>query len=288
MKKFYTALLACTLVLTACSSTSKDQQTPTTPTVPIPSATPISVHFLNVGQGDAIFIDYGTFEMQIDAGDNSSGDTVIDYITPFVDGDLDYLVATHMDADHIGGADDVLYAFNVANIIDSGETNKTTQTYERYLTAREAEKAIYKPDEDMTIKIDDDLTFRVIDTGDNFSDENDNSVILEMTYCDTKILFPGDMETKAEESFLPLANDIDILKVAHHGSRTSSSDALIAKLKPDYAVISAGLNNQYGHPHAETLDTLKKYNVKVYRTDLDGNIVCTIASDNSISWKTQY
>ncbi len=278
MKKLYRALLLLSLVtLTACSSSQTPEQT----------KTPLVIHFIDVGQGDAIFIDYGTFEMQIDAGDNSAGDTVVDYILPYVDGELDYLIATHMDADHIGGADEVLYAFDVANIIDSGETKKTTQTYERYLVAREAENAVYLEDDNMTIKVDNNLSFTIIETGDNFSDENDNSVVIEMTYYDTVILFTGDMESKAEAAFLADANDIDILKVGHHGSRTSTSDALMDILDPEYAVISCGLNNSYGHPHEETLATLDKYNVTVFRTDLDGHIVCTITSDNKISWATQ-
>ncbi|OON92111.1 MAG: hypothetical protein ATN32_09950 [Candidatus Epulonipiscium fishelsonii] len=247
----------------------------------------VSIHFIDVGQGDAIFIDYNNFDMLIDAGDNDAGDKIIKYLKEQGVETLDYFVLTHMDADHIGGADEILNAFQVENIIDSGDTDKTTKTYEKYKLTRNSEDAIYKEDSNMNINVDENLNFQIIETGDSFKDENNNSVVIEMTYMDTKVLFTGDMESNAEKVFIEFAENIDILKAAHHGSKTSSTEEFLDKVDAEYVVISAGRNNKYGHPHAQTLERYNDHDMEIYRTDLDGTIICIIWQDNDITWTTE-
>ncbi|ONI39188.1 hypothetical protein AN639_11125 [Candidatus Epulonipiscium fishelsonii] len=248
---------------------------------------PVDIHFIDVGQGDSIFINYGDFDMLIDAGDNSSGDTVVNYLKEQGVKALDYFVLTHMDADHIGGADEVLEEFKVENIIDSGDTDKTTKTYENYKLMRNAENAAYKEDTSMNIHIDEHLNFKIIETGDSYKDENDNSVVIEMVYMDTKVLFTGDMESAAEKAFMEFAEEVDILKSAHHGSKTSSTEEFLDKVDAEYVVISAGKDNKYGHPHTQTLERYNERDMEIYRTDLDGTILCTIWPDNDITWITE-
>ncbi len=246
----------------------------------------LEVHFIDVGQGDAIFIDYGDFDMLIDAGDNKYGDTVVNYLKQEeVDG-LEYVVGTHMDADHIGGLDVVLNHFEVENIIDSG-TSKDTQTYRDYHTAIKAEGANYQEDTTMTITVDQALSFKIIETGDSYSDENDNSVVVWLTYLDKDFLFTGDMESHAEQAALSDIGDIDVLKSGHHGSRTSSTEAFLNKVDAEYVVISCGKDNKYGHPHQETLDKYEARGMEVFRTDLQGSVIATVDREGNITWNAK-
>ena len=246
----------------------------------------LEVHFIDVGQGDAIFIDYGDFDMLIDAGDNKYGSTVVNYLKQEEVDDLEYVIATHMDADHIGGLDVVINHFEVENVIDSG-TSKDTQTYRDYHTAVNAEGANYQEDTTMTITVDQSLAFKVIETGDGYSDENDNSVVVWLTYLDKDFLFTGDMESHAEQASLSYFGDVDVLKSGHHGSRTSSTEAFLNRVDAEYVVISCGKDNKYGHPHQETLDKYEAQGMEVFRTDLQGNIIATVDKEGSITWNAK-
>jgi len=237
--------------------------------------TPIlNVHFINVGQADCIFIDYGDYDILIDAGNNNDGASVVDYLKKLNTDDIEILVATHPHEDHIGGLDDVLAAFKVENIIDSGKT-ATTNAYKDYWSAVQNEKSNYQADKDLTFNISDQITFKVIETGDSFSNINNYSVITVLNYNNIEFLFTGDMESEAELAVLNKFFDIEVLKVGHHGSRSSTSQQFLNKVSPEYAVISCGKNNSYGHPHVETLQKLKDANVKTFRTDEQGTIIAT-------------
>ncbi len=233
----------------------------------------VTVHFIDVGQGDATLIDNGQTEILIDAGNNKDGKKVVDYIKPYVDGKLDYVVATHPDADHIGGLDDVLKAYDVGRIIDSGD-KKSSATYREYYEAAMAEKGCqFTYDEDETIPLADGVNFRVIETGDNYKDSNDNSVVTMLVYKDVSVLFTGDMESQAEKASLSKFSDVDVLKAGHHGSKTSSSAAFLSVVKPEYVVVSSGKNNKYGHPSAAALQRFFNCGAKVYGTYKSGNVV---------------
>lgn len=245
----------------------------------------IVIHFIDVGQGDSIFIDYGEYDILIDAGENSCGSNVANYLKSLNVDDIEIMVATHEHSDHIGGLDDVLVAFEVEKVIDSGESYDT-KTYKDYMNAVESEsdcELLY--DEDMTFDLGDGIEFKVIELGDDYSNTNDNSVITMLSYDDVEILFTGDLESDVEDANLNKFSDIDILKVGHHGSNTATSDKFLNVTKPEYAVISCGVDNKYDHPHTETLEKLQKANVEVFRTDKQGTIICTTDGKN-ISWNT--
>lgn len=231
----------------------------------------MTVHFINVGQGDSALIEYKDIDILIDGGDNKAAKTVISYLDRQDIDDIDLIIGTHMDADHIGGLDKVMESYKVEQIIDSG-TKKTTKTYKDYRTAIDAEGATYLADKDMGFQFYDALRVEIIETGDGYSHENDNSVVAKVSFGNMDFLFTGDMEKKAESHALNRFTDIEVLKVGHHGSRTSSSAEFLKLTMPEYAIISCGVSNKYGHPHKEALERLEGIGAEIYRTDTQGDI----------------
>ena len=248
-----------------------------TSTVIVSSSPLLKVHFIDVGQGDAIFVDYGDYDILIDAGDNDKGQSVVNYLKQLNTDDLELVIATHPDADHIGGLDDVLKAYKVERIIDSG-TVSTTKTYQDYIAAINEEKnfgAEFTYDDNLTIQLGDGISLDIIETGDNNGSNNSNSILARLKYKNTEFLLTGDMDQKVEATLSGIDLSADVLKVGHHGSKTSTSEALLDQVKPKVAVISAGQGNSYGHPHPETLTRLNKYTKNIYGTWNSGNIIIT-------------
>lgn len=234
----------------------------------------VRVHFLDVGQGDAALIDCGTVEVLIDGGDNGAGEDVVAYLAPYVDGALDYVIATHPDADHIGGLDDVLEAYQVGEVIDSGRASDT-KTYADYWAAVQAAGCTLSYDEDRILPLSDNTVLSLLETGDAWGDSNACSVVAQLTCGNVQVLFTGDMTAQVEAAALPLFGDIDVLKVAHHGSASSTSQAFLDVVRPECAVISYGQGNRYGHPTAQVLQRLLGQGISVYGTGKSGPIVLT-------------
>jgi len=173
-----------------------------TRTVIISSNLQLKVHYIDVGQGDAIFIDYGDYDILIDAGDNEYGISVVNYLKLLNIDDIEILVATHPDADHIGGLDDVLKAFDVEKVIDSG-TISTTKTYQDYMATINAEKvngAEFIYDDNFIYDLGNGVKFEVIETGDNNGSNNGNSVVTRLVAKNVEFLFTGDMDSEQEHS----------------------------------------------------------------------------------------
>lgn len=236
----------------------------------------MKVHFIDVGQGDSIFIELpNTKTMLIDAAEKEYADRITNYIYSCGYNTLDYVVATHPHSDHIGGMADVIGAFNVENVILSPATH-TTKSYTNMLKAIDDSGAKVKIGVAGTeIFSDGDLSAVVIaPVTEDYSDLNNSSVMVMLTYGSRKFLFTGDAEN-SEENTITADIKCDVLKVGHHGSSTSTSRAFLTAASPEYAVISCGMGNSYGHPHIETLDRLKGAGVKIYRTDLQGDIIMT-------------
>ena len=267
------ALCALTLCLCACDEWSHNTSTPTVVTGKL------QIHFIDVGQGDAILIDLGTTEVLIDAGEKSPG--VTDYLKKYVDGDLEVMVATHPHSDHIGGLLKVLDEFTVDNIWVNGDT-ATSKTYTDFMTKATGEGAqMHEARRGNTI-VAGALTFKVLNPPATlFSDTNNNSIVLQLDYGNVDFLFTGDAGIAAEESMINagVLSDINILKVGHHGSRSASSPAFLNIIKPEAAVYMAGIGNDYGHPHQETLTALANIGAKIYGTDVNGSI--TISTDGA-------
>jgi len=235
----------------------------------------MTVHFLDVGQADSIFIDMGSYEILIDGGNNADGTLVVNYLEPYVDGNLELIVATHAHEDHIGGLDNVISAYQIDTILYSEETSTTLSFQDFYNTAISEPNCKLIGDQDMTFDLSYGAQFKILEMGDGFKYPNENSVVSMLDYNDIEVLFMGDLDAAKEENNLGKFSDIDLLKVGHHGSRTSSSQAFLDIIKPDVSIISAGLANKYSLPSAEIISRLLSVNSSVYGTFHSGSIVMT-------------
>ena len=238
--------------------------------------------FLDVGQGDSILIHSKDKTMLVDTGgvinysrekwqERKNEKSLTNYVTIPVLKKLgirkiDYLVLTHGDFDHMGEALKLIKQYRVEDIyLNQGNFNllekKVIKKYRHVYQIREKEEIVLG-------------NINIVQINKEFSDENDSSSILLMYYKNKKILLTGDASKKSEEYILNKYNigKIDVLKIGHHGSKTSTSDELLEELRPSLAIISCGKNNRFNHPHKETIDKLKEYRIKYLRTDISGTI----------------
>lgn len=235
-----------------------------------------AIHTIDVGQGDSILIQTpNSKNILIDGGDDNSHYIVSNYLKKQNVKNIDYIIATHFDSDHVGGLDNIIDKFNVSNIYAPNyETD--TLSYKNLITSCSNKNLnlqyLSKGD---FISIEDNLNLEVLSPSYIQEENNLNSIVFRIDYKNKSFLFTGDAENNNELNILNSynLNDIDFLKVGHHGSSSSTTEEFLKEVSPDVAVISCGYKNQYGHPHKSTLDTLEKNNVLTYRTDLLGNIV---------------
>ncbi len=230
----------------------------------------LQIYFLDVGQADSIFITNNGENMLIDAGNNEDGKLVVDFLRSMNITKIDYLIGTHPHEDHIGGLDDVINEMDIGKIF-MPKKSSTTKTFKDVLTAISNKNLKVKAP-----KVGDKFNVgnavcEVMSIENDADNANEASIVIEMTYGSQKFLFTGDMETKNEKA--RDWNDIDVLKVAHHGSRTSSSKLFLSQTLPEVAVISLGKDNDYGHPHEEVVKRLENVEATIYRTDESGTIL---------------
>lgn len=276
---------------TPSSADSAPVSTTTASNTDSESGDPVQLHFLNVGQGDAELITSGDHAVLIDGGKQSAGDTVVEYLTRQGITTLDAIIATHPHEDHIGGLVDVLDAMDVKAFYMSDEA-ADSKIYEKLLDAIDAEGITPEfPDINDTIPFTDNAQFTVLapgaDSADTYSsDMNTWSLVVRLDANGCRALFTGDT-TKAVERDMVQRNaealDCDVLKVAHHGSRTSSCDEFIQAASPKYAVISYAEGNSYGLPDEEIFESLKPFNTTVYETAKDGTVVLTLDNGEVIA-----
>ncbi|HWJ76540.1 MAG TPA: ComEC/Rec2 family competence protein [Niallia sp.] len=243
------------------------------------AASNVKVHFLNVGQGDSILIQTGNENILIDGGGKGKGDEVVAYLKKQKVSTLNAIVATHPDADHIGGLTYVIQKLKVKNVY-APKVSHTTKAYKDFLSAVKKKKLTIKTAkqgvEIATKAKDISLKFIAPVKTYNKSDLNNWSAVLLLKHNKKSFLFMGDAEEKSEKDMLAkkVIPDVDVLKVAHHGAKEATTTSFLNKAKPNYAVISVG-KNSYGHPTSSVLNRLKKVKSKVYRTDKQGNIIFT-------------
>lgn len=242
---------------------------------PIRTDALLTVHYFDVGQGDSIFIELPNSDcMLIDASESEYGRQIVDAIRALGYEKINYVIATHPHADHIGGMRKVLESFEIGCIY-LPDVSANTSTYiklaetilEKNIEAKIAQAGV-------TVFSDADISLRgelLSPKQINEKDQNQNSAVLFLTYGQNRFLFMGDADTEIENS---LETDIrcDVLKVGHHGSRTASGSSFLSRAKPTYAIISCGEGNSYGHPHTEALERLVQSGATVLRTDLLGTI----------------
>jgi competence protein ComEC len=235
-----------------------------------------SVHFIDVGQGDAILVEAGDADILVDGG--PSGSAVLSYLAGQVVPDIDLMVATHPHADHIGGLDDVLARYDVREVWTNGAT-ATSQTYQDFAAAVAGEGAVERQIRRGYSTQFGGVTLTALDPVDPLTgDANGDSIVLRLSCGSVDVLLAGDANADSEASMLAdpsLILDADVLKVGHHGSSTSTTNAFLDAVTPQDAVISVGAGNTYGHPAQDTLNRLAAHGATIYRTDLNGTVVLT-------------
>lgn len=235
-----------------------------------------AVHFIDVGQGDAILIDVGEFEILVDGGPRSAAEDVVSYIEPYIDGALDIVIATHQHEDHIGGLPAVLERYEVARVIDNGK-RASSQIYQRYWNDIIEEGCLYEnaSGQNITIVIDDRTKLRLIGMEGRFTDANNNSLVACLESGQVKVLLTGDMEEALEKANLDKFFDVDVLKAGHHGSSTSSCQAFLEQTRPETVIISCATGNKYRHPNLAAMQRFVKLGAHMYGTQKSGSILLT-------------
>lgn len=262
-----------------------DSAAPSQPDTGAPSATTqtsanVTIKFIDVGQGEAILIALPEKTMLIDAGPTGSAPKIAQVLQELGRNKIDYLVATHPDEDHIGGMADVISSTQIGTIYAPNKTNNTA-TYRKFLAAIQNNNLQITLAEAGTI-IDQTDSYKLEilwpKKDANFPETNDYSIIIKLTVGNKTFLFTGDAPTNAILNSNP--GHIDVLKVSHHGSRTGTTEVLIHKLSPTYAVLSYALDNSYGHPMQSVLNALRKHSVEVWGTGANGTITITCDGTN--------
>lgn len=237
----------------------------------------LMVHYIDVGQGDAILIQSPNGKnMLIDGGPKSAGDKVVSFLKSKGVSTLDVVVATHPDADHIGGLISVLNNFKINQFIDSGKVHTTQTFYEMLQVIDKKNIPFTLAKTNDSIYLDSALKTTVLFADENASDNNDASIVIRTVYGSVSFLFTADAGTNIEGKLLSRSDlKSTYLKAGHHGSNTSSSASFIQVVKPAGTILSYGKANSYGHPHAEVIDRLNVVGSKIYSTAESGDITIT-------------
>ena len=274
MKKIRIVLLICLcLLVVGCANPFVESDDKTS--ISTFSGDTLRVNYIDVGQGDSIFIQLPNKEtMLIDAGEAYEVDNVINYLNNLGIKKIDYVVGTHPHTDHIGGLEEVINTFDVGSIY-MPKVSSNSKTFEDLLTTISNKGLKVKTAKSGVVVLSEDnlkLEF-IAPNSDNYSNLNNYSAVLKLTYLDNTFLFMGDAETLSEDE---ITSEIkaNVIKVGHHGSDSSSSVEFVKKVNPEYAIIMVGEGNSYNHPYQSIIDRYESVGAKVLRTDLDGNIVC--------------
>lgn len=274
------ALLICILILfSGCQILGP----PTASFIPQDS---LAVHYLDVGQGDAILLVDRDDTMLIDGGNPENGTAIVNYLKKLGITQLDYVVATHNHNDHAGGLTDVVTNVAVSNLyVTHSEETESSRNLTEAANNRKVPISTPSPGTTLTFG---GSTINFLGPLSVHEDVNNDSLVLKVTHGEHRFLFTGDMAGQAEQELLSQNLDLqaDVLKVGHHGSSTSTGYVFLRAVNPRYAVISCGVNNDYGHPHEETLSRLNDIGSTVFRTDLLGTIIATSQGDQLTFNKT--
>ena len=261
IKKFKFIII--TLLLLLCCSCNKYKEF-------------LSVHIIDVGQGDCILIKTPQNQnILVDGGDEDSYKIIKTYLKLNKVKNIDMIIVTHFDKDHIGSLDEIINNFNVKKIYTPNQKCDSSHYDNLVKSCQNKNLKINYLTKDDFIKVDNNININILSPSYIQDNSNLNSIVFNLKYKYMDFLFTGDCEETNELEMINSfeLNDIDFLKVAHHGSSSSSTEDFIKEISPSIAAISCGYKNQYGHPHKSTLDTLKKYGAKTIRTDINGDLV---------------
>ncbi len=241
----------------------------------------LTVAVLDVGQGDSIYIQSPTgVEVIIDGGPNNAILRELPKVMKPFDREVDAIIATHPDADHIAGFIDLLARYEIKNFIEPGIYKDTVTAQRLEEEVDESKIPRYKAVRGMLLDLGGGARLRILSPDFDVSvlssnKANEGGIVAQLVYASTTVLFMADVPAKVESHLVEIDGenlDSDILKIGHHGSRTSTDDEFVSVVTPDVAIISVGSDNRYGHPTEDVLDTLASHNIKTLRTDLEGTI----------------
>lgn len=255
------------------------------------------IYYIDVGQGDSQLIrlnpdDSDPYDILIDAGTRSTKQELSDYLSELGVQNIDLLIGTHPHEDHIGGMAQIIKDFPIGTIClpeTSEKMTPTTQTYESLLDAIEEKDVPVTAAEAGTFLLKtDEVTLQILSPShQDYDNLNDYSIVTRLVVGEKSFLFEGDAEADVEQEILDAGYDVscDVLKLGHHGSSTSSSAAYLKAANPEFAVISCGVDNDYGHPHRETMESLQKLSIQEYRTDEQKTLLAE-TDGKTIQWTT--
>lgn len=254
---------------------TEDEGTTSTSSVVLPEGSSFEVHFLDVGQADSALVLCDGEAMIIDGGNSEDSSFVYSYLKNLGIDHLDVVVSTHAHEDHVGGLSGAL-SYATPDVVYSPVTSYSSRAFEKFaekVDGHGAELTIPSPGDTFMLGSAECTIIGPISESD---DPNNTSIVLRIVYGETSFLFTGDAETVEENEILDAGYtvDCDVLKVGHHGSETSTGYRWLREASPSYAVISVGEGNSYGHPHESTMSRLRDADVTVYRTDMQGTIIC--------------
>lgn len=248
------------------------------------SQEPLEVHYIDVGQGSATLLKSGRHAMLIDTGDSDQGTKIQLYLTKQGVENLDYLVLTHPDADHIGGAPVIITKFGIGQLFLSNyeKDNKTTQKVRDAMQYKGLTASDCQVGDTFALG---NASFTILGPAKEYADSNNASIALMVQNGNNRFLFTGDCEAEAEADMAASQADLhaDVYLAGHHGSDTASSQAFMDAVSPMYAVISCGEGNSYGHPHAEVLNRFRSMGIQVFRTDEQGSVIAE-SDGTGITW----
>lgn len=234
----------------------------------------LKISYLNVGQADAILIETKNNNILVDAGNTNDGNLLVDYLKKMKIDKFAYVIGTHAHEDHIGGMAKVIDNFDIDTFY-MPNVMTTTKCFEDLLDSL-LEKRIKLSTPNIGDEFDvDEAHIKILYTGEDSDNLNNSSIVFKLTYGEVSFLFTGDATTKVEKEIINEDLKSNVLKVGHHGSKTSSSNSFINKVDPDYAIISVGKNNKYNLPSKVIIERLNKKGIKVYQTSEDGTIIIT-------------
>jgi len=256
------------------------------PSVPTDAA--FAVHFIDVGQADASLVICDGKAMLIDGGNSEDSSLIYSYLRDHGIEHLDYVVCTHAHEDHVGGLAGALSYATVGTVF-SPVTSYNSRVFENFVKkVDERGKSITVPRAGQRFSLGS-ATVTVLGPVQEYDEPNNTSIVLRIVFGELSFLFTGDMESDAERDLIDSGVDLrsTVLKVGHHGSGTSSSYLFLREVAPRYGVISVGTGNSYGHPHENILSRYRDADVQLYRTDLQGDVICTSEDGRTLQFSTE-
>ncbi|MCM1991983.1 MBL fold metallo-hydrolase [Oceanirhabdus seepicola] len=236
----------------------------------------LKVHYIDVGQADAILIEQEGKYMLIDAGNNDDKEILLSYLKSNGVKRLEYVIGTHPHEDHIGSLDAVIEKFEIGKVLMPKVTH-TTKTFKDVVSETKKKGLKFTtPKIGDTFELGEGKFTVLAPNSSEYKDLNEYSIVIRFEYGNRSFMFTGDAEAHSEKEIINNGLELrsDVLKAGHHGSRSSSSNEFLKKVKPKYAIISCGKDNDYGHPHKEIIERYNKLGIKMLRTDKLGTIVC--------------